>query len=281
MNKIYKIINLSILFILVSLSFSCDILEPSKGDYYLEVADQNQDTGTYDFEKKVLLLEFTGHKCTNCPEAHRTVVTLKGVYAEKLIPVYIHAGLLAKPQGDFTYDFTTTEGSEIYSTFGISSIPTGIVCSLDKTKLSSHTSWAGEIETALSTSNSIGITIENTYNSANRNLTTKIKYKALENIEAQLQLSVFLIEDSIISKQIDAGVTIDNYVHLHAFRDALSNTWGNTLEQTTFAKGFSDEQTFTLELNSIWNSDNCSVVAFIYNNETKEVLNVEEKNINE
>ncbi len=60
MKKIFYIISIIILYIFVS----CDKVEPP----YIEnpvIIDTNNNEGT----KRVLIEEFTGHLCPNCPEA--------------------------------------------------------------------------------------------------------------------------------------------------------------------------------------------------------------------
>ena len=43
-------------------------------------------------KRTVLLEEFTGQECTNCPDAHRLVANLHEQYGEQLVSVAIHAG---------------------------------------------------------------------------------------------------------------------------------------------------------------------------------------------
>ncbi len=271
------------LFALVSFLFSCDIVENSKDVYYIQATEEeNIDTTTGTYEKNVLLLEFTGHRCINCPEAHESIDMLKGIYGENLIPVAIHTTSLALPYGEFTTNFTTADGELVKKAFGISAIPTGVVNFIDKTKLSSHTSWADEIETELSKPNILGLNITNNYNTSDRNLSIKVKYEILENFNANLKLGVYLLEDSIISKQLFPGDSIaKEYEHRHVFRDAITDVWGETIQKTTFTKGFKEELSFSTQLNSAWNENKCIIVAFIYDDTTKEILNTEEKNISE
>jgi len=268
------------IFLIISMFFiSCDIIE-NKGVYYIEESENiNNDTVTEEtFEKKVLLIEFTGHKCPNCPEAHATVKELQSVYNEKIIPISIHAGILAYPQGSYTYNFITTEGTEMYNSFGISAIPIGIVNSLDKNNLSTHTAWASKIDENLLTNPLIGLTISNTV--VDNNINTEITYTALEDINSNLKLCAYLIEDSIVSKQDSSGVGVVNYLHRHALRDVFNATvWGDDILTANILKGDKNTTTLSLAINSVWNINHCKVVAFIYDDQTKEVLNSEEKSV--
>ena len=59
-------------------------------------------------------------------------------------------------------------------------------------------------------------------------------------------MNVFIVQDSIIAYQVDyVGTTSNNYVHNHAVRAILSDTWGDTFEVAEDGT-FSVEYTYTL-----------------------------------
>ena len=71
-------------FILSALAFtSCDVIGDTERFTEIEMPV---------FERRVLLEDFTGQKCRNCPKAHREISSLKEVYGDNLIAVSIHAG---------------------------------------------------------------------------------------------------------------------------------------------------------------------------------------------
>ncbi len=76
----------------------------------------------------ILLEEFTGHTCVNCPEATKLAHDLKQSYGEKLLLLSIHAGSLAEPSGaPYEADFRTTPGTAIFNHFAPIGVPTGMV----------------------------------------------------------------------------------------------------------------------------------------------------------
>ncbi|MEN8225882.1 MAG: Omp28-related outer membrane protein [Bacteroidota bacterium] len=78
--------------------------------------------------KVVLLEEFTGHLCVNCPEATKLSHDLKQTYGEQLLLLAIHAGDLAEPSGSpYENDLRTTAGTTIYNHFAPVGVPTGMV----------------------------------------------------------------------------------------------------------------------------------------------------------
>src|SRR4051812_25265537 len=45
--------------------------------------------------KKILVEDYTGHKCGNCPAAARELARLDSIYPGKVIPMAVHAGYYA------------------------------------------------------------------------------------------------------------------------------------------------------------------------------------------
>ena len=83
------------------------------------------DTST--FVKKVLIEDFTGHTCQNCPEASEEIHTLQQInaYTDRVIAIAVHSGFFSDVNPTFTTDFTTNEGTVIHDFFGVSSYPRG------------------------------------------------------------------------------------------------------------------------------------------------------------
>jgi thiol-disulfide isomerase/thioredoxin len=97
MNK-----NISILAaVLIAASmFSCDKIEPPY-----------RQGGVVTAERKVLLEDYTGSRCVNCPSAARIAHDLKQVYGENLIVLGIHTGFFAFPfPPQFPLDLRTPAG---------------------------------------------------------------------------------------------------------------------------------------------------------------------------
>ena len=45
--------------------------------------------------KKILLEDYTGHKCGNCPRAAEKAEELKAIYDDQLVSIAVHAGFFA------------------------------------------------------------------------------------------------------------------------------------------------------------------------------------------
>lgn len=286
--KIFKL-SISILFLLIFAS--CDHIEKP---YIQENSDK---CGNGDLSvpiKKILLEDYTGHTCGNCPRAAEQTEYLIETYCDHIIPVSVHAGYFAKPysSGKYTYDFRTQTGNDWDNYFGNSSagLPNGM---LNRTEyggsvIQSYENWPSVVEYLLTDPPTIDISIDNSYNDANRELKTNIKIAFLEKPETGLMLNVIFVEDSIVNWQKDyqyedpvnpGNTDIENYIHRHVLRDAINGSWGESLQTVNMDKGSILEKNYTYVVDSEYKAKNCSVIAFVYYNKTKEIIQAEENTI--
>ena len=84
-----------------------------------------------------------------------------------------------------------------------------------------------------------------------------------ELLEPTASITVYLIEDGVVSPQQTASGRVEDYCHDHVLRTALTNFRGDAL-QWTDAQHF--DNTFSLTLDPQWNAEQMSVVAFVHLN---------------
>ncbi|MEC9303509.1 MAG: Omp28-related outer membrane protein [Bacteroidota bacterium] len=288
-----------ILFILLYIS-SCDIVETP----YMNTENISQiDTNSNNYVKKVLIEDFTGHLCPNCPQAATEIEAIHDIYGEQIIAIAIHVTKsFARPYPasqapNFQYDFRTSWGDDLDNLFDISSagLPRGMVNRIgfpDNHKLGKD-EWANAVTNELNKEINFGIMINSSNN--NINITTQV----LNNISGSYNLVVCLTESGIINWQKDGTENIENYEHNHILRsvlldEALSSNLNYETNQeiqknitynlTELEEYNIDYSTNVAELGNgnagNWNSNNMSIVAYIYNTNTKEVVQVEQNNLN-
>jgi hypothetical protein len=212
--------------------------------------------------KTVLLNDYTGVRCVNCPAASEVAHNLQEQYRDRLIVMSIHAGYLAQPVGSFP-DFTTEEGTTWYN--NNSSNPLG---SVDRVMLlQGHVlqdnDWSDAVSTAMEEAQTVEIRLNNTYNEATRTLTTTIDAQALETLSGELALTVCLVEDGIVGMQVTPSGLQTEYVHRHVFRGTLNGTYGESIQfdgDNQFSKSFSKQ------IPEIYDESNCYIVAYVYDN---------------
>ena len=72
---------------------------------------------------------------------------------------------------------------------------------------------------------------------------------------------------------------IEDYTHRHMLRASLNGTWGDPLFESPAVKGQKIIKSFSTAIDMEYDPLNCSVLAFVYDATTLEVLQAEEVNI--
>ena len=261
----------------------CDKIE---GDIYQIV--QNEDvTVTFpdinpdEVYRKILVEEFTGHRCTNCPQGHQTLESLHQQYGDTLVTVGIHYGALAKPFGSmFSYDFRTEVGNQIGDAFSIDGIPAAIVNRMDKNGGWPREQWASVLRDVDRSKVSAAVQLINEYDVASKTLKANVKVTTLKAIDHQLRLILFVVEDGIVKPQKDGNQDIENYVHNHVLRCALTDAFGFVLTNGSWNPGDSETYAASISFDGHdWIPENCQVVAALLDPITSEVLQVEKANV--
>ncbi len=217
----------------------------------------------------VLLEEFTGKGCTNCPKGSREIENLLIQFPDNLVAVSIHAGFFADPV-QFTlgqYDLRTDEGEILYDYLGPNfGYPAGVV---NRTPVNGDmqlgfTQWASAITSEIQEEPAIELSIVKTYNTSTRELTIDVNGIGKENVTGDIRLSVMLTESGIVDAQDDqeAGGIVPNYVHNHVLRVMLTPATGGPI-LTSITTGQVFNQSYSFTLHSDWVADNMEIIAFV------------------
>lgn len=262
---------------LLALIASCDVVEPP----YVDNPTNNNNPDTNAVPRMILVEEFTGIKCPNCPEASHLAHTLmEGTYKDKMILVGIHAGNLAKPNtsGDFTADYRIDVGTELWTSFQLDHVP---VASINRTLEGGvhwleKGLWEGRLAEEAAKAAEVKIDITTSYNDANRSLSVSVANEFLVDGTVNENLLVYLIEDGIVSPQDSMGEHILDYEHRNMLRATLNTVWGESLSSSIIPTGTKITKNYTYTIPATINNvpvnvDNCSIVAFVHNNDTKVV----------
>jgi len=295
--------NIITLFSFILIITSCDVVE---GPY--EIDSENitpTDTNTY--VKKILIEDFTGHTCQNCPSAARELEAIHDLYGDQIIGIAIHVSkTFARPYPlsqapNYQYDFRTKWGKEWDDLFGISGIglPGGMINRIgypSEHRLGKD-EWLARVITELEKEIDFGIKI--TTNITGNEGVITINTEILNNIDGDYKLVVCLSENNIINWQKDGAEDIEDYEHNHALRSLLSDE--NLSASSNYSASDQIEKIINYDLASLeqfnidysqntaelgngnaggWDASNMSVIAYIYDNTTQEILQVEETHLN-
>ncbi len=256
----------------------CDIIDPPY------ITDHEGNNGNGEDIRKVLLEEFTGHQCPNCPEGSRVAKELSDFYGDRLVIMSIHAGFFAEPSASpFGYDFRTEEGEDLHDFFGVSSYPTGMINrkSFDGSRLISPSAWGEAISQIIDLETDLRIDISLHHDSNTKQLEVNLNVHALKGLENQYYISAFITENKIIKPQrtnnpdYPDGV-IEEYEHNHVLRKSINTTWGEQLNEEPILSGDLFSKSYSVSLDDEWVAENCAVIAFVYDEDSLEILQVEE-----
>ena len=263
---------------------SCDKLEEP---YFTEPIVQESDTialeaaDTLNFDGKVVVLleDYTGVKCVNCPAAAEIATNLQVQYGEHLVVLGVHPkSILQNPAGGYP-DFRTDEGNEWNNYFNISAYPTGTV---NRQAAIGSATWATEVGNVIGGAAPVRLIIKSKYDDDTRELKLSIHSKFLQNVASDdVRLTVCMMENNIIGKQVTPDGAVNDYVHRHVFRGTADGlTWGRVLssaESITAGSNFITNMKFNV--NEDYNAEEFYIVALITDHNTRQVLMAAETKI--
>lgn len=263
---------------------ACDIVDGP----YAKKKGGTSDT-TEQVVRKILIEDFTGHQCGNCPRAAEALKAIEELYPGQIVPLGVHVGFFAEPtaSGNYTADYRSETGNELDQNFGnsVAGLPNGLInrISFDGNAIVQYTDWSSKAAQLLSLSPDALIEINPEYNPTTRSLQVNASVDILSVIEDSLHLAFYLSEDNIVSPQKDYSLTpstILDYTHRHVLRGSINGTWGLPLVSGSyFAAGsnYSANASFMLPAN--WNENNVHVVAILIKANSKEVVQAEDVKI--
>lgn len=266
-----KIINSILAIFLISISIiSCDKID----------APYTQEGVVLPPTTRVLLEDYTGQKCPNCPAAAVIAHDLQNIYGDSnLIVVAIHAGFFAWPDatGAYTYDFQTEPGNAYNDFFKPSAYPIGTVNRLEINGgfTVEKDDWASVISQQLYYKKTIEVEIEAI--ATDDIISGEIEIEFIDPISSDSYVQIWITEDHIIKPQIGEG---DEYEHNHVLRGAINGIWGEKLPSSNYASGSTETISFSdYKIGDDWVMENLSIVAFVYDEATKRVIQVNKKKI--
>ena len=265
MKKILSIITLAVMMMTVS---SCDKIEDPLKPY-------TPTSGG----KTVLIKDFTGARCVNCPEAAEVAHELQHQLGEdRVFIMSVHAGFLAQPLGNFP-DFITEEGTAWYN--NNSSNP---LFSVDQVSLTDgNTLFVEQIDKPVSDGLAepqlFEVSIENDYNESTRQLTVNNTFSVTAESDANYYATVCLLEDSIVGRQVVPGGIDTTYVFRNVFRGTLNGVDGESVSHGPVYVNDAFTMTRDITVDPAYNADQCYVITYIYDYESGKIIQTAMKKI--
>ena len=241
------------------------------GDYIAE-DDRYIELPNAVMNRRVLIEDFTGQNCTNCPDAHKVINALQNQYGEQVIAVAIHAGHFSVAEDsipNFVGLMQKEDGNQYANHWNVTTYPAGVI---NRTSgVIKHTDWAAYSRTALMGEPTMQIIVSDSLSADSITIHTEI----ISQTDTNGKLQLWITESNITAPQLQAGTLVPSYTHNHVYRASVNGLWG---EEVSLTHGTTHKTTHSIALRDNWDISNLSVVAFVYN-ESDGVLQVTEHHI--
>jgi len=232
--------------------------------------------------KNVLLEEFTGVRCVNCPKGHELLDNLETQYGSRFISVSAHSEFQSTPYGSDP-DLNNLQADSLDRLLGpVIAKPSG---SIDRKQFPGDSlvvfrnKWATYVAEQMALSAPVNITIDVEYNVSARvaNAAITLHYTSADTLDSRL--SVMILEDGIITKQLDEPEIDSSYTQNRVLRKILPSVSGMPLTISK-ERGRVIVRSFQFDVPDEWNEENLRAIAFVHRSgQTMEVLHVQQARI--
>ncbi|MFK7755788.1 MAG: Omp28-related outer membrane protein [Flavobacteriales bacterium] len=253
--------------------------------------------------RRVLIMDFTGHRCAGCPAAALEANNIATDYEGEVFVLGVHPDIpsltapaeSAEEPGDAYFtEWRTPEGTNYESIYDIpGALPLGVVSgkSANGNFWLQWASWRSTTEPLLVEDRLIEVELELDYNESTRGLQASGEVSFLAPSDGTYSLILAVVENNIVDWQKNGssgapsdpnfpGGDIPNYVHKHVLRKHINGLGGTELNTGTPAiQGDVYSYCEAGIIDQEFNIDEVSIYAFVYDISTLEILDVIEKKI--
>jgi hypothetical protein len=224
-------------------------------------------------DRVVVVEEFSGVRCPNCPEGTKELENLRALYDDKVIIVTIHAGDFAFQYNDSQYDFATPEGNSLLRFLGNPiGYPSAVVNRVRDPNTQSlqnfSSKWGSLISTEISTEPILSLELDIVYNTSTRMLSTTFSAIPYVDLEDDIRFTLLIKEDNLIDWQSDTEAVqgLDReYNHRNVLRAILTTAEGDQVAGS--AKAFQAlERTYSFTVpdeTNWWKDADLTIVGFV------------------
>ncbi len=231
-------------------------------------------------DHNVLVEEFTGASCANCPDGARI---LRGIESSNpgrinVLGLCPTSSLFCNPPAGYTHDFRNESAENIANQIyagTVSSYPAG---GIDRVPVGGHLAmerslWTGEIERKL-TPCKVSIGLNTSYNPGADKDTITVKVTYLDSTSVPGNLTVAIVEDSMYDYQeVGTAGFLPNQLFMNILRETVTPYNGIPLDLSTplkeagrmFQKVFVYTPKTLPAPNPAINPVHCRVIAFVGN----------------
>ena len=243
--------------------WACDTIAEENRLVYVEPVEPAEPDDSTVVNLRVLIEDFTGQRCVNCPTATEAIEQLQKQYgADKIIAVGIHSGPFGhrSTMSSARLPLCTETGDAYYPQWGIESQP-GVKINRGA-PIYNSAQYGAVVREELQKTTPLDLTLNLEYDADTKNVKVNVEATSSENVSGKLQ--VWVIENNIVAQQnMPDGSTNSEYVHQHVFRTSVTNDiFGDDFSVTDAAP---ETASYEVTLDDTWVARNSAVVAFVSN----------------
>ena len=206
--------------------------------------------------RNVIIEEFTGRDCGNCPAGHRVANQIAASNPGRVFPINIHAGKYSPT----TYpNLNTEDGNTILSGFDVPGYPTGNVNRTSMTAIGRE-KWSSQSNKQLEQLAEVLVDgqVEIDKDARVAEIKVNLSY-VLDTVPNTNYLPVMLLRAFLRGSQSEGASNPDQYAdgqycHMHVLRDVVTSTWGDKISNIT--SGSKITKTYTYEIPEVIGSPN-------------------------
>jgi len=305
--RIYSIVLLTILL------SSCDEVEQPFPDSQGETScpgvesplfegNQALNQDQLDATRRVLIMDFTGHRCAGCPAAALEANNIASDFPGEVFVLGVHpnipsltdpAASAEEPGDPFYTEWRTPEGSSYQDNYSIpDAIPLGVISGKEVSGnyFSQWASWRSLVEPLIEESRPAEINFEIEFEEETRTVQIPGNVTFINPSDDAHSIILAVVENNIEDWQKNGTTSspsdpaypageIPDYNHKHILRGHINGLGGTQLNTEPVVEG--DVYSFCQRniIDTAYNLEETSIYAILYNNTTLEVIDVLEHHI--
>ena len=269
---------------------SCDENAPFPLNLTPDTAQDTTYIGTIEAAQSpnILVEDFTGVQCVNCPQGHETLKNLEEAHPGRVIGVSIHAGYLSDPLPNSDSSFVLTQGLALYDLLGVSGLPAAAINRVffpgQGFTIVGSGNWAAKVNEQLTqTQASVNMYLDKQYDATTRQLSIVAELRYPQTIDNNIEhrINVYIAESGIIDPQetTENGETfiIEDYEHNSVLRQMVTFVDGSVVDTPDKQAGRVVVKTFNLTLPANFDANHCHIISFVQEktSDSQKVLQVQ------
>lgn len=225
--------------------------------------------------KNVMVEEFTGVRCPNCPQGHQIIASIKSANPDRVVSVSFHPvnslgihysfskDTFENQNAQSLYDFMQPLGFEPVA--AVDRIPSTSSVLWDKNV------WSSKVTAQLAQTTPVNIKLDKSYNTTTRELTITTELHYTSTVTPKNKLTVVLSESDIESAQLNGSVIDTFYVHKDVERTFVTAIQGDLIDAPLDA-GRVVVKVYKTTLAAKWKPENMHIVAYVHEYESGKLV---------